>query len=1431
MKKRIFIFFIVLLILNLISVFGIAGTNIYAQNSIQAQVDLSLYFNNDAFSYDSNRSDGNFDSGGYTYSADLINTNVTVKGATFKLGPMSNGSNNNIKCLGQTIDVPASQYSSIRIIGAASNGGTANCKNGTFRMIYTDGTSSEGSLRFIDWWCSDANIIASTRDYGTPAQVLAHCHNSTSDVGATVRMNMYYLTPLPGKTLKSIIFPNVPDIHVFAITGFIGAYVNLSGDFNEDILSIDSNKADGNIDGFNNTISGDLLKDANVYDNAEYVIGSTAAEALNAVKCNGQSLYLPKGQFESLRFAATSTNGNQPATFRVYYTDGTYLDTVFTVKDWLTTNTAGEKVILSMSHMHTQTADNNTINTLFGFYITLNTAKTVTKIVLPNNGNVHLFAITLLPKDAVPVSLSSYFNGDGFSYDTLRSNGSFDANNYTYSADLMSSSLTYEGVIYNFGSMTNSSNNMVKCSGQNITISQGRYSSVRMLVAGSGEQTGTFRINYTDGTYTDVPSINVKDWWNNTLSINAAASFTHSHTPTADIAAPVRMFPAYFNTDPFKTVSGITLPNNTNIRIFAITAVPTGEIATPVPNPRVLSTTYTSEDVPVCIFSVSDSAFGAIPNDDLDDTESFQRALDAAGIYGGGVVFAPIGRYKFLGHLSIPANVTLRGEWVNPDTGSGAVQGTILMPYEGKDNLLSAPFISIDRASVVRDLSIWYPEQNDINNVHAYPYTIRPKTNTTYGLTVRNVTLVNSYQAISSNYGSCDLIKSVYITALKQGIYTSNTGDVERLQTVCLRPKYWANSGLGTPPSESSIKNFTQTSATGITYVKCDWFYAYDLYIEGYNTGFFMDENVYGNTSGQMEKIRIEGAVTGIKVTNIIYPWINAVLISDAIVNVEGTGSKAVYVSSAYNYRATITFNNCTFSSPNGVPFMSDGEGIMNLVHCTFTDWSSGNRAIEMNNGTLVAEACTFQVDKPDIYLASNVDSATILANNFANNTPSITNNSAGDVKIDYTWTPSRVPQMPTTGPNVITSYRKPSNNNFFNVMTYGATANGTTDDTGAFQSALNAAQTAGGGTVYVPAGRYKISTHLSVPTNVELRGSSDGPHFYGMEKRGSTLVAYEDQNNASGTPFISLSSNSGVRGISVFYPNQWYNSIQSYPATVQLNGSGAYIIDLTLPDSYNGIKITAGNYYIDYARGLALNKFIEVTNTSMGGNIQDVHATVGDWQNLVMEDNAPPQDWWSGDSGSIHTPACNTGTTIEINDSSNVNLFNNFSFAVGTGIKVTGNSSNILSYGEGHDDVTTGALFTGTGINNIFVNSTFSAFKENKNYIKTDTTFSGNIKFFNSASTANQNGSEFRGSGNVTLQQLCDLPWWSSNPPVKYIPVISQYGGTLWMDSCVLKRDPNQVYIDAAIVDTQIYANVGITNFGVDNRKGDPDVWMNIRK
>ncbi|MCX7014642.1 MAG: glycosyl hydrolase family 28-related protein [Candidatus Sumerlaeota bacterium] len=88
-----------------------------------------------------------------------------------------------------------------------------------------------------------------------------------------------------------------------------------------------------------------------------------------------------------------------------------------------------------------------------------------------------------------------------------------------------------------------------------------------------------------------------------------------------------------------------------------------------------------------------------------------------------------------------------------------------------------------------------------------------------------------------------------------------------------------------------------------------------------------------------------------------------------------------------------------------------------------------------------------------------------------------------------------------------------------FSVGDFGAAADGATDATAAFQQALDAMAAAGGGTVFVPEGRYAVKGYLTVPTGVLLRGEWAAP----SPVKGTVLMAYAGRGSADGAPFLLL--------------------------------------------------------------------------------------------------------------------------------------------------------------------------------------------------------------------------------------------------------------------------------------------------------------------
>ncbi|MCR2807056.1 S-layer homology domain-containing protein [Paenibacillus soyae] len=187
-------------------------------------------------------------------------------------------------------------------------------------------------------------------------------------------------------------------------------------------------------------------------------------------------------------------------------------------------------------------------------------------------------------------------------------------------------------------------------------------------------------------------------------------------------------------------------------------------------------------------------------------------------------------------------------------------------------------------------------------------------------------------------------------------------------------------------------------------------------------------------------------------------------------------------------------------------------------------------------------------------------------------------------------------------------------------VKDYGAVGDGAADDTMAFQNALAAAGNNGGGVVFAPAGAYKLTGELVIPTGVTLRGDWANPEAEGGAVKGTILAVYGGRGQGEGTSFIQLQPSSGVTNLSIWYPEQTVSSPAVYPWTLeQLPGDSATIKNVTLVNSYKGIKIGPEWNELHYVRnlyGTTLHTGIFLDFTTDIGRLEGIRLSPEVWAN-----------------------------------------------------------------------------------------------------------------------------------------------------------------------------------------------------------------------
>ena len=188
------------------------------------------------------------------------------------------------------------------------------------------------------------------------------------------------------------------------------------------------------------------------------------------------------------------------------------------------------------------------------------------------------------------------------------------------------------------------------------------------------------------------------------------------------------------------------------------------------------------------------------------------------------------------------------------------------------------------------------------------------------------------------------------------------------------------------------------------------------------------------------------------------------------------------------------------------------------------------------------------------------------------------------------------------------------ASNELESVVRQGAKGDGQTDDTAAFQRALDAVASAGGGIVSVPVGKYLIKGHLTIPENVTLEGIWRAPVNGRPFDSGSALLATEGQGDADGAPFIAMSTNSALSGLTILYPEQVIaNPPRAYPWTVQSveGADNCAIRNVTMVNPYQAVDFgthVTGRHFIDGLYAYPLFKGIYINQCYDVGRIQNIH-------------------------------------------------------------------------------------------------------------------------------------------------------------------------------------------------------------------------------
>jgi hypothetical protein len=176
-----------------------------------------------------------------------------------------------------------------------------------------------------------------------------------------------------------------------------------------------------------------------------------------------------------------------------------------------------------------------------------------------------------------PVDLSSDFTLSGIYTDgTTYTTGGLDGLGYSYSANLLTPSRVFNGVLLNFGPAN--APDAVSAAGQSLSLPAGQFSTLMLLAtAVQGNQASQiFTVNYTDGTTSQFTQ-SLSDWFTPQNfpheSEGVAMAYRNFDNGTKD-KRTFNLYAYHFALNKTKTVESVTLPNNGDVMVLAATLVP-----------------------------------------------------------------------------------------------------------------------------------------------------------------------------------------------------------------------------------------------------------------------------------------------------------------------------------------------------------------------------------------------------------------------------------------------------------------------------------------------------------------------------------------------------------------------------------------------------------------------------------------------------------------------------------------------------------------------------------------------------------------------------------------------------------------------------------------------------------------------------------------
>jgi len=495
---------------------------------------VTLHYDLAAASNDGDATKVGFDGKGDALPAEMLPEQIGFNGVVFHLAPAKTGSLNAVVAKGQKIELPAGHYNRVYVLAAAANGD---------QKAAFEAGGKKTELNVQDWggfigqwddrqWSADGandnygEMVALKPGFIKRADLVWYASHHHDAAGKNVAYSYSYLfgygIDLP-EGAKTLTLPKNANIRVLAIS-----------------------VADENPETKPAQPLYDVLPSPHAGAPDFSLSAPSTASVSQGMTSTSRVLVMPRGSFDGkVKLTVSGLPEGVSASFNPAITTGSSTLTLTAAKSAAPATTtitfSGEGGEVS----HSATA-----------------AVSVTPVL----------------KGTVPVNLSSAYNVTGIYKNGAKfeAAASLDAGGYAFSEETLGEEQVGDEVVFKLGAP----NVADAVTSKTVDLPTNKFASIRILATAVEESQGhqIFTVNYTDGTSASFTQT-LSDWSGGghvrgeTLAVRVPYRLAGDGSQDSN---PFHLFVYSFSLDPSKQVRSVTLPENRNVAVFAITLVPPG---------------------------------------------------------------------------------------------------------------------------------------------------------------------------------------------------------------------------------------------------------------------------------------------------------------------------------------------------------------------------------------------------------------------------------------------------------------------------------------------------------------------------------------------------------------------------------------------------------------------------------------------------------------------------------------------------------------------------------------------------------------------------------------------------------------------------------------------------------------------------------------